>query len=39
MSKERAPQSYVDERMVLELVPELLRAKGFEAVRAGAAVG
>lgn len=35
MSKERArgPQSYLDERMVLELVPELLRAKGFEQVR------
>jgi hypothetical protein len=35
MSKERArgPQSYLDEQLVLAMIPELLRAKGFEAVR------
>jgi len=35
MSKDvaRGPQSYVNERLVLALVPELLRAKGFEAAK------
>lgn len=35
MSKDlaRGPESYVNEQMVLAMVPELLRAKGFEAVR------
>lgn len=35
MSKQRArrPESYLRERFLLELTPELLRAKGFESVR------